>query len=73
MRWIKLDGKKDPSATEPVLIWMKTGDVEWWAKGILSCIVFSGSKKGYVFSSAADSSIEYTDATHYAIIEKPKE
>lgn len=73
MKWIKLDGKKDPPANLPVDLWVVTKDVEWWTKGFLSRIEFSDKGKQYVFASAHDSGIEISDATHYLIIEKPKE
>lgn len=73
MKWIKLDGKKDPPANTPVDLWVVTKDVEWWTKGFLSRIGFSSKGKQYVFSSSHDASIEIEDATHYMVIEKPKE
>lgn len=71
-KWIPLNGKKDPPAGEPVMIWIKKEDMEWWTKATLSRIEFEGAiKKWYVFDDS--NANEVKEATHFAIIEPPKE
>ncbi len=74
-KWIKLDGKKDSPHNEAVALWIhpESSGMGFWAKGTLSRIEFVGNGKKYVFDTVPVSDYQYTDATHYMIIEPPKD
>jgi hypothetical protein len=77
MKWIKLDGKKDPPTSKKVLLNIPLTKKEASEKiesyvefGYLTAIEFEGDVKQYVFKSGDN---EIRNATHFMMIEKPKE
>lgn len=67
MKFIPLDGKKEPPASTKMIIFFKDNS---WVEAYLKRIEFTGHRKDYVFSDGL--SEEYNDATHYLLIEPPK-
>lgn len=68
MKWIKLDGKKEPDFNERVLIVNGKGE---WDSGQLSEIIATGNGKRYLFDSD-DEGHQWNDITHFMRIELPK-
>lgn len=68
MKWIPLDGKKEPDFNERVLMMNAKGE---WDSGCLSEIITTEKGKKYLFN-ADDEGHQWTDITHYMIIEPPK-
>lgn len=68
MRWIPLDGKKEPDFNERVLIMNNKGE---WDSGCLSEITSTGRGKKYIFDSD-DQGHQWNDITHFMRIEPPK-
>ena len=70
MRWIPLDGKKEPPFEKKMIILL--GGTNSWAEVNLKEIKTTFSKKEYIFYHAQDIEQEYTTASHYMIPEPPK-
>lgn len=68
MRWIKLDGKKEPAFHQKVLVINKSGE---WNKAWIKEINTTHEGKKYIFCTEEITDIK--DATHYMVIEPPKE
>lgn len=75
MKWINLSTyKKEIPANEKLALWIpdkdspKKGDAEF---GALLRIEFMGKEKNYIFHDYNNSEID--NATHFSIIEGPKE
>lgn len=73
MRWIKLDGKKEPVFKELVTIWYdsKLGIYQWVAARLNTKTQTSEGIKYEFISELTKEKIE--NATHYLEIEPPKE
>lgn len=69
MKWIKLDGKKEPAFNKRVLIMNDKGE---WTDGTLSEITHKSNGKEYIFDSGTEGH-QFNDITHYMEIELPKE
>lgn len=69
MKWIKLDGKKEPAFNERVLILNSKNE---WEDGTLSEITHTSNGKAYIFEYGTEGQTR-TDITHYMEIEFPKE
>lgn len=67
MKWIELNGKKDPPFNKLLLIVIN----EEWKVATLSEISMTGEGKIYEFEFGFDQSTT-TEATHYFIPEPPK-
>lgn len=68
MKWIELNGKKDPPFNKEILIWYE-GD---WKIASLNEITLTANGKLYEFEFAFDQTVT-TKATHYMIPEPPKD
>lgn len=71
-QWIKLGGKKEPPQGEAIIVWIPKEDVPnkgYQDKGRLIRIEFNHDKREYVFDCRGEEVV----ASHYMIIEKPKE
>lgn len=67
MKWIELNGKKDPLFHKEMLVINKAGG---WNKAWLKEINITHYEKAYVFS--AEEIPDIKDATHFMYIEPPK-
>lgn len=74
MKWIKLDGKKEPVFKQEYLLWfpeVDKGESVNWSSGQLKSIEHTESGKEYLFLN--DENQVLSGASHYAIVEPPKE
>jgi hypothetical protein len=67
MKWIELNGKKDPIFHQEVLVISKTGR---WDKAWIKEVITTHEGKKYIFSAEEIEDIK--DATHFMYIEPPK-
>jgi hypothetical protein len=70
MKWIPLDGKKEPNFDVKMII-LLSGTMSW-AEVYLKKIEIASSGKEYTFAQAGDSDLEFTSASHFMIPELPK-
>lgn len=68
MKWIPLDGKKEPKFNYELVILMDDGG---WLAGCLKSITQDSDGKKYVFINYMDGT-EINNATHYMVPEPPK-
>lgn len=69
MKWIPLDGKKEPEFNVKMIILL--GEVGW-QEVTLKKIESLATGKVYTFCKVLDTDLEYTTASHYMIPEPPK-
>jgi|KBSSwiStaDraftv2_1062776.scaffolds.fasta_scaffold238494_3 hypothetical protein len=69
MKWVELNGKKDPPFNEELLIWLE--EFNDWKIASLNSITLTPKGKVYEFEFAFDNSTT-TKPTHYMIPESPK-
>lgn len=68
MRWIELNGKKDPPFDQKILISIQNH----WHEAELKKIETTLTGTYYTFCKTGDSEVEYMNASHFAIPEPPK-
>lgn len=68
MRWIPLDGKKEPPFNIKMIILIGAN----WQEVALKKIETIATGKQYTFCKVLDSDLEYNNASHYMIPEPPK-
>lgn len=69
MKFIPLDGKKQPAYNQKVIISFK--DASWAAAWLQTCTEDEHGKK-YLFKGDDEYGTEYINATHYMEVETPK-
>lgn len=69
MKFIPLDGKKQPDFNERVIISFEDGS---WAEAWLAAVTETEDGKTYVFKGTDEQETEHNNATHYLIVAPPK-
>lgn len=74
MKWIPLNGKKEPTPDKALGLWIpdeNLGEKGYPTKGILSRVEYKGATKIYVFEEMDEIGTMLTPS-HFMIIEPPK-
>lgn len=69
MKFVPLDGKKQPDFNQRVIISFEDGS---WAEAWLESVTEDQGGKMYKFKGTDDNETEHNNATHFLLIEPPK-